>query len=195
MARLATIALAGAALALAACGSDESGVTETPTAAEAPARPAPPPKGWRTHADRDGGLTLALPGGWSAERSGGALRVRAPGRALVAVIQADRSDAGRTTPAGEYALAALAALPGYRELEGRTARAPDSPYEAARATATGTRAGGDAPQHVSVTALRVPGTVTVTAVAFSEPAARAERRALDRALATLRLAQRSGRSG
>jgi hypothetical protein len=191
MRRLATIALAAAALTLAGCGADDDGDRTRPAATTA--RPATPPARWRTHADREAGLTLALPPGWAAERSGGALRIRAPRRRLVAVVQADRSPAGRATPAGEYALSALAALPGYRELEGRTARPPASPYEAARVAASGTRSGTR--QHVSVTALHVPDEVTVSAVAFSHPGARAERRMLDRALATLRVAQRSGRSG
>src|SRR5690606_6173247 len=109
MRRLATIALAAAALTLAGCGADDDGDRTRPAATTA--RPATPPARWRTHADREAGLTLALPPGWAAERSGGALRIRAPRRRLVAVVQADRSPAGRATPAGEYALSALAALP------------------------------------------------------------------------------------
>jgi hypothetical protein len=115
-----------------------------------------------------------------------ATRVRSADGSVVVSLQADRSEDGRTIPASDYALATLEALPGYRDVEARQARAPRSPYDAARVAGSGTRARGERRQRVSVTVFRRPGQVTYTAVAFSAPRADAGRRTLDRALATLR---------
>lgn len=184
--RHAAALLAVLTVALAGCGKKDVTVLPPNPASEPADSPAQPPRGWRTHENARAGFTIALPRSWRAATRGSASRVRARDRAVVVSLQADRSEAGQSTPADEYALATLEALPGYRELEGRTADAPDSPYETARAAGSGTRAESGRRQRVSVTVFRRPGQVTYTAVAFSDPRARAGRRTLDRALATLR---------
>ena len=178
--------LAAAVLLGAGCGKKDVTVLPPDPASERADAPAQPPRGWRTHENAPAGFTIALPRSWRATVRGNATRARSGDDTVIVSIQADRSQAGRTTPAAEYALATLEALPGYRDLEGRPAQAPRSPYETARAAGSGTRSRGDRRQRVSITVFRRPGQVTYAAVAFSAPRAAAERRTLDRALATLR---------
>ena len=181
------VALLAAALLLGSgCGKKEVTVLPPDPASERADPAAQPPRGWRTHQNAPAGFTIALPRSWRAAVRDGATRVRSADGSVLVSIQADRSEDGRTTPASEYALATFEALPGYRDLEGRPAPAPRSPYDAARAAGSGTRARGDRRQRVSVTVFRRPGQVTYTAVAFSAPRAGAGRRTLDRALTTLR---------
>lgn len=181
------LALLAAALLLGSgCGKKEVTVPPPDPASERADPPAQPPRGWRTHQNPPAGFTIALPRSWRAAVRDGATRARSADGSVVLSLQADRSEDGRTTPAPEYALATLEALPGYRDLEGRPAQAPRSPYDAARAAGSGTRARGERRQRVSVTVFRLHGQVTYTAVAFSAPRAAAARRTLDRALTTLR---------
>lgn len=210
MSRLSVLVLAAAiALAASGCGekevvvgpppADTGGATTEPGPAQTEGEPAGPgpaqtPAGWRTH-EGPAGLTIALPPGWRTRTDGAQLRIRSPRDLLVASLQADRSQDGRSGDPADYALTTLEALPGYRELEGQSADAPRSPYEVARAAGSGTLADGARRQRVSVTAFHVPGQGTYTAVAFSVGGARSQRRAFDRALTTLRVGQRSGRSG
>lgn len=178
--------LAAVALAATGCGKKEVTVMAPEAVAERADAPADPPSGWRTHENARAGFTIALPRSWRAGLRGGATRIRSGDDTVIVSLQADRSEAGRTTPASEYALATFEALPGYRDLEGRGADAPESPYETARASGSGTLSESGRRQRVSVTALRRAGQVTYAAVAFSDPRARAGRETLDRALATLR---------
>lgn len=171
---------------LVGCGKKEVTVVPADPASERADAPVDPPRGWRTHVDRRAGFTIAFPRSWDVRRSAAGTLASSRRNAIVVSLHADRSEEGRTTPADEYALATLEALPGYRSLEGEPADAPDSPYEAARAAGSGIREESERRQRVSVTVLRRPGSVTYTAVAFSDPQARSERRALDRALSTLR---------
>lgn len=178
--------LAAAVLLSAGCGKKDVTVLPPDPASERADAPVQPPRGWRTHENAPAGFTIALPRSWRAAVRDNATRARSGDDTVIVSIQADRSQAGRTTPAAEYALSTLEALPGYRDLEGGPAQAPRSPYDTARAAGSGTRARGNRRQRVSVTVLRRPGQVTYTAVAFSAPRAGAGRRTLDRALATLR---------
>lgn len=178
--------LAASLLLGSGCGKKEVTVLAPDPASERADPPVQPPRGWRTHENTPAGFTIALPRSWKAAVRGSATRARSGDETVVVSLQADRSRAGRTTPAAEYALATLEALPGYRDLEGKPAQAPRSPYDTARAAGSGTRARGDRRQRVSVTVFRRPGQVTYAAVAFSAPRAGAGRRTLDRALTTLR---------
>lgn len=178
--------LAAALLMGAGCGKKDVTVLPPDAASERAHPPVQPPRGWRTHENAAAGFSIALPRSWRAAARGSTTRVRSADGSVVASLQADRSEAGRTTPAAEYALATLEALPGYRHLEGRPADGPRSPYETARAAGSGTRERGERRQRVSVTVFRRPGQVTYAAVAFSAPRAHAARRMLDRALRTLR---------
>lgn len=184
--RFLTPLLAAALLSVAGCGKKDVTVLVPDPGSERADAPVQPPRGWRIHENPAAGFSIALPRGWRAAIRGSATRVRSADGNVVVSLQADRSEAGRTTPAADYALATLEALPGYRDLEGRPADEPHSPYEAARAAGSGTRERGERRQRVSVTVFRRPGQVTYAAVAFSAPRARAGRRTLDRALRTLR---------
>jgi hypothetical protein len=155
VARLALL-LATALLLGSGCGKKDVTVLPPDPASERADAPVPPPRGWTTHENAPAGFTIALPRSWTAAVRDGTTRVRSADGSVVVSLQADRSEAGRTTPASEYALATLEALPGYRDLEGRPAQAPRSPYDAARAAGSGTRTRGDRRQRVSVTVFRRP---------------------------------------
>ena len=136
--------------------------------------------------NRQAGFSVAVPPRWTMRRQKNGTLVRSADRLLVLSLQADRSEAGRDTPAAAYALRTLESLPGFRELEGATGPPlRGSPYESGLAVGIGTREATQQPQRVTVAALRRPGLVTYAAVAFSDARAR-HGRALRRLLATLR---------
>lgn len=183
-AALALLACACAAFA-AGCGEKEVTVTGAVPAAAAPAEV---PRGWRAHENVRAGFTFALPRSWSARSAGERTRVRSGDGAVVASVEADRSPESRSLRAPRYALITFLALPGYRDLAGNPAPAPESPYPAAAYAGAGVREAGGRRQRVSVSAFQPSEGLTLAAVAFSDPGARGERETLERALTTLRVA-------
>lgn len=192
-------ALLAAALGAPGCGGDDEGLpAPVPERAD---RPAVPPPGWGTVVDERSGFSFSLPPRWRARAGRDGTLVRSPDRLVAVSIQADRSLAGRGTPADRYARDTIASLPGYRDLVARETRAVrGSPYASARIDGSGVREVGGARQRVTVAVFQQPGAVTYAAIAFRAAGrtGRAEARALDRLLASLRArpqAERSGRSG
>lgn len=165
---------AAAALALAAgfsgCGGDEAVDGSPDPATEPTDRPANPPPGWRTVTNRTAGFTIAVPRDWTARTRRGATLVRSGDSLLALTVAADRSQAGRDTPAEEYARSAFEALPGFRRLRAGEPRALQaSPYENARLDGSGTLAARDQRQRITTAAFRRPGRATWTVVAFAAP--------------------------
>lgn len=161
-------AAAIAALSAAGCGDDEKFAGSPDPATERTDRPAEPPAGWRTFANRRAGFTVSVPQDWAARRRGSATLIRSSDRLVAVTVSADRSEPGRTTRPGPYARRAFRALPGFRRLRaGRPRRVDDSPYPSRRVDGSGTLAGRRQRQRITVAAFRRPGRVTYTVVAFS----------------------------
>jgi hypothetical protein len=163
---LALAAIAG--LVPAGCGDEDSFKGSPDPATERTDRPARPPAGWRTFANRRAGFTLAVPRDWQARTRRSATLIRSPDHLLAVTVAADRSEAGRRTPPRAYAREAFRALPGFRRLTpGRARRLAASPYPSARVDGSGTFARRRQRQHLTVAAFRRPGRVTFTVVAFA----------------------------
>lgn len=162
---LATLAVA---LACAGCGEDDDFGGSPDPATERSDRPADPPPGWRTFANRRAGFTISVPREWSARTRKSATLIRSSDRLLAVTVAADRSEPGRTTPPRRYARQAFAALPTFRAARATsTGGVRGSPYPNARVDGRGTLAGTGQRQHITVAAFRRPGRVTYTVVAFS----------------------------
>ncbi|HWH43395.1 MAG TPA: hypothetical protein VNT32_01560 [Thermoleophilaceae bacterium] len=183
------------ALALATgCGDDGDTAAPPPDPATEPADAAvDPPRGWRTLLNRRVGFTVALPRQWSAKKRRDATVVRSGDGLLALTIAADRGEPGRDLAAARYARRTLEGLPGLGRLVPRDRGAVrGSPYETAVFEATGVRATGEAGvakrQRITVAALRRPGRVTYTVVAFAnaEVPSPGNSRALTRVLRSLR---------
>ena len=83
--------MAIAALALPACGSDDSAEdTESPTET---AQPVPKlPAGWKVERNDAGGFALGVPPGWKAERHNAQVQLTSPDRLVVVTVTPDRSN-------------------------------------------------------------------------------------------------------
>ena len=166
------------------CGGEDEFEGSPDPATERNDPPADPPPGWRTFANRAAGFTLSMPREWSARTRRNATLIRSDDRLLAVTVAADRSAAGRDTRPRRYARETFRALPGFRRkrrLGGGDV--PGSPYAAARVDGRGVLARRRQPQRMTVAALRRPGRVTFTVVAFSADAPQSARHR--RALATL----------
>ncbi|MFN2617181.1 MAG: hypothetical protein ABR581_08670 [Thermoleophilaceae bacterium] len=130
-------------------------------------RPAKPPPGWRTVANRRAAFTIAAPKRWTVRVKHAATLLRAPGGLVAATVVADRGDAGRELPVSQYARETLQDLPDFDgSLSPRTARVRGSPYRSALVQGAGRVRTSRRLQRISVAALRVPGRVTYSVVAF-----------------------------
>jgi hypothetical protein len=157
-----------AALATAGCGDDEKFEGSPDPATERSDRPAEPPPGWRTLANRRAGFTVSIPDDWAARTRSSATLIRSSDRLVAVTVAADRSEPGRRTRPLAYARRAFRALPGFRRLRaGRGRRVARSPYPTGRVDGAGTLAGRRQRQRITVAAFRRPGRVTYTVVAFS----------------------------
>jgi hypothetical protein len=157
-----------AAVAATGCGEDEKFAGSPDPATERSDRPAAPPPGWRTLANRRAGFTVSIPGDWPARTRGSATLIRSPDRLVAVTVAADRSEPGRTTPSRSYARRTFRALPGFRRLRaGRVRRVASSRYPSARVDGGGTLAGRGQRQRITVAAFRRARRVTYTVVAFS----------------------------
>lgn len=157
-----------AGLAIAGCGDDEKLAGSPDPATERSDRPARPPAGWRTFANRRAGFTVAVPRDWTGRTRNSATLIRSRDRLLAVTVAADRSEPGRETRPRVYARKTFRALPGFRRLQAKRVRRVDaSPYASARVDGRGTLAGRRQRQRITVAAFRRPGRVTFTVVAFA----------------------------
>jgi hypothetical protein len=130
-------------------------------------RPAKPPPGWRTLANRRAGFTLSVPRAWTARKRGSATLIRSSDGLLAVTVAADRSEPGRTTPARAYARRTFRALPGFRKLRAQRVRpVRRSRYRSGRVDGRGTLGRRRQRQHITVAAFRRPGRVTYSLIAF-----------------------------
>lgn len=152
-------------------------------------RPADPPEGWRTFANRRAGFTLSVPRDWNARTRRRATLIRSNDRLLAVTVAADRGEAGRDTRPRPYAREAFRALPGFRRLRVRAVgTVKPSPYANARVDGAGILKRRRQRQRITVAAFRRPGRVTFTVVAFAAviDGAAPHRGALTTLLASLR---------
>lgn len=155
------------------CGEEDEFRGAPDPATERNDRPAKPPPGWRTLANRQAGFTISVPRGWTVRTQGTATLIRSRDRLLAVTVAADRSESGRTMRPRAYARRAFRAIPGFRRLRAqRVRRVGDSPYPNARVDGRGTLAGRRQRQHISVTAFRRARRVTYSVVAFGANARR-----------------------
>jgi hypothetical protein len=152
-----------AAVAVSAAGCGDGGSSPPPRVD----RPAKPPAGWRTVANRRAAFTIAAPKSWTARVRGAATLIRS-GDGLVAVtVAADRSAPGRELPVSQYARETLQDLPDFDgSLSARTAHVHGSPYRSAVVQGAGRVRASQRLQRITVAALRVPRRATYTVVAF-----------------------------
>lgn len=168
MRAIALLFAAVAALTITGCGEEDDFAGAPDPATERSDKPARPPPGWRTFANRRAGFTLSIPPGWPARTRKSATLIRSGDRLVAVTVAADRGEAGRTTPARQYARRTFRALPGFRKLRGTPARrVRRSPYPSARVDGTGTLRRRRQRQRITVAAYRRPGRVTYTVVAFA----------------------------
>lgn len=171
---------------LAGCGGGEDQSRPAERGPQRADAPAEPPRGWRTLENERAGFTIAVPRRWTARTRERATLIRSPDRLLVLTIAADRGPEGRETPPAEYATETLESLGLLQPDSGEPV--PGSPYESARAEATGPVPTTERLQRVVVAAFHLPGRATYAAVAFRNASRRprAHERTLERMLATLR---------
>jgi hypothetical protein len=159
-----------AAFATGGCGEEEKLAGSPDPATERSDRPAKPPPGWRTFANRRAGVTVSIPREWVAHARGSASLIRSPDRLVSVTVVADRSKPGREIRPRAYARDAFRALPNFRRLRmGRVRKVPGTRYPSARVDGAGTlaRPRQRQPQRITVAAFRRPGRVTFTVVAFA----------------------------
>ena len=168
MRAIALLLAATATLAATGCGEEDDFAGSPDPATERSDRPADPPPGWRSFANRRAGFSLSVPPGWPARTRGSATLIRSSDRVVAVTVAADRSEAGRTTHPRPYARRAFRALPGFRKLRASPARhVRGNPYPNARVDGSGTLADRDQRQHITVAAYRRARRATYTVVAFS----------------------------
>jgi len=166
--RPAVVGLLAVALVATGCGGEEKFEGSPDPAAEKNDRPAQPPAGWRTFANRRAGFTISIPRDWVPRTRRSATLIRSSDRLLAVSVAADRSADGREMRPRRYALRAFRALPGFRRLRVRsTRRVSGSPYPSRRVDGAGTLARRRQRQRITVAALKRPGQVTFAVVAFA----------------------------
>ena len=168
MRAIALLLAAAAALTVTGCGEEDEFTGAPDPASERSDKPAKPPAGWRTFANRRAGFTLSIPPGWPAQTRKSATLIRSGDHLLAVTVAADRSEAGRTTRPRPYARRTFRALPDFRKLRATPARRErGNPYPNARVDGTGTLKRRHQRQRITVAAYRRPGHVTYTVVAFA----------------------------
>ena len=168
MRAIAVLLAATAALAVTGCDEEDEFTGSPDPSKERSDRPADPPPGWRTIANRRAGFTLSVPPGWASRTRKGATLVRSDDRLVAVTVAADRSEAGRATRPRQYARRTFRALPGFRKLRSTPVRrVRGSPYRSARADGGGTLTDRRQRQRITVAAYHRPRRATYTIVAFS----------------------------
>ena len=173
--------MAACAALLVACGDDDA----APTAQQAPDRPATPPAGWRTVSNAKAAVSIAAPRAWKVTTRSRATLIRSPDRTLAVTLVADRSPAGRDTPAGDYASGILTQLPNFEgSVDPDPSRVPGSPYPSAQVEGRGRLPESKDQQRITVAAFHRAGRVTYAVVAFRQR--QTPERTLQRMLSTVR---------
>ena len=168
MRAIALLLAAAAALGAIGCNDDDEFSDSPDPATERSDRPAKPPAGWHTVANRRAGFTLSVPPGWATRTRKGATLIRSSDRLVAITVAADRSEDGRTTRPRQYARRTFRALPGFRKLRTAPARrVRGSPYRSARVDGAGTLAKRRQRQRITVAAYQRRQRATYTIVAFS----------------------------
>lgn len=168
MRAIALLLATAAALGGAGCGEEDEFAGSPDPATERNDRPAKPPPGWHTVANRRAGFTLSVPRGWATRTRKSATLIRSRDRLIAVTVAADRSEDGRTTRPRQYARRTFRALPAFRKLRSAPARrVRGSPYRSARVDGGGTLAKRRQRQRITVAAYQRPGRATYTVVAFS----------------------------
>lgn len=174
--------MAACAALLVACGGDEQA---SPSAQRPPDKPARPPAGWRTVTNDKAAVSLAAPRRWRVTERARATLVRSPDRTVAVTVVADRSPAGRETPAADYASDTLNALPGFEgTVDADPRRVRGSPYPSAQVQGRGRLPRSKAEQLITVAAFHLAGRVTYAVVAFRQR--QAPPATVQRMLATVR---------
>jgi hypothetical protein len=155
------------AAALAACGGEDKPAATS--SAKPPDKPAKPPRGWKTVSNPKAIVSIAAPRRWRVTERRRATLIRSPDRTTAVTLVADRSPAGRETPAADYARETLTQLPNF---EGSAAPNPGrvrgSPYASAQVQGRGRLPKSKAEQRITVAAFHRPGLATYAVVAFRQ---------------------------
>src|SRR5205814_127516 len=149
------VACVALACVAAGCGGG-GGTTASSTAAETAQKPAKLLPGWHRRVDTDFGYTVGVPPGWRAQERTGATLLQPPDHLIAVTISADRTGDAVEGPVDEFATAAIAALPGYRQsLTGSKPRAfHGTPFDAVQTHAGGTLVHTGVPERVALFVLR-----------------------------------------
>jgi hypothetical protein len=114
-------------------------------------------------------VSLAAPRRWLITRRARATLIRSPDRTVAVTVVADRSPAGRETPAADYARDTLAALPNFEgTVDPEPGRVRGSPYPSAQVEGSGRLPRTRAEQLITVAAFHRAGRVTYAVVAFRQ---------------------------
>lgn len=130
----ALIAAALVLFALAGCGGGSEDIEDpasaAPSAEETVHRLPDLARGWSREVNHDAGFAFGLPPGWTVREDRGASLARSPDHLAAVSIAADRTDEALEPRLDDYASAALAALPGFDELDPGQPRAYRHRYPA-----------------------------------------------------------------
>ena len=164
----AALALVAAALALGACGDDESSPDSGDGAREERSdRPVKPPRGWRVLRNERAGFTLSVPRTWAARTRGPATLIRSDDQLVSITVAADRTTTERRRSPASFARETIESLPGFRgRLRGGTRRVRGSPYRTARVDARGRVRDSRVPQRITAAVYQRPGLVTYAVLVF-----------------------------
>lgn len=172
--RLLLVALAAA---LAGCGSggDEPAATDRAVAVTQPAPRPALPAGWELHSNEPGGFSLGVPPRWTAERTGTATTLRAPGGRVVVFAARLQGPDARTQPLDVLGRQALERA-GFADLRLGSERAlRGAAYPAVAIRARGTLTATGVEQVAEAIVLRPQGGEASVLVIFRAAAATAGR--------------------
>ena len=155
-----------AALLAAGCGSDDEPDPAPAERKEETAHELPRlERGYEEFLNRDAGIALGRPPGWSARGQGGLTTLKAPDDLVAATITVDRTDDALSGNPRDFATQTIELLPGYEKpIDSGKARSFAHRYDAAIAEGEGVAKRSGVRQRVRVVALERPGAAVVTAV-------------------------------
>lgn len=155
-----------AAVALAACGSDDPAPTTTTREAETAEVLPELPRGWNPYVNRAAGFSLGRPPGWEASEEGRATLFRSPDELVAMTISADRTDEAQELPLKEFATRTFSALSGLKEIEFGEPERFRSHYDGVLLEGRARRVKNRLLEKIRVIVLRREGLATISAVIF-----------------------------